>query len=306
MVVKKKLLFIFAWILLFWVVPASCSFAESKTVEVLPNIYTVVHGEGVDSNSTFIITRDGVIVIDTRTTPAEARKVMKEIRKRTQLPVVYTINTHYHGDHTFGNQVFLSGKTIIAHKNVHKLLKGNLGKEHLEKFKSFGIPGLDEVQITLPNLVYEKRMDLYLGGYHLQLIHLGPGHTDGDTFIYLEELKTAITGDLVFNKQIPYLADGFVEEWIRSLDDIENRDVEVVIPGHGDVGGKPIMIAMKHYLLNLRNLVQDQVNQGMGLNETIRAVRPKLQEKYQDWGHPERIDGNIRRAFLEFSLKKKL
>ncbi|MDP6737360.1 MAG: MBL fold metallo-hydrolase, partial [Nitrospinaceae bacterium] len=78
---------------------------ESKTIEVLKNVYTIINGDGVDSNTTFIITKEGVIVIDTRPTPVEARKVMQEIRKRTDLPIVYTINTHYHGDHTFGNQV---------------------------------------------------------------------------------------------------------------------------------------------------------------------------------------------------------
>ncbi|MDP7612166.1 MAG: MBL fold metallo-hydrolase, partial [Nitrospinaceae bacterium] len=103
---------------------------ESKTVEVLKNVYTIINGDGVDSNTTFIITKEGVIVIDTRPTPVEARKVMQEIRKRTDLPIVYTINTHYHGDHTFGNQVFRDSKTIIAHRNVRKMLARS-GEEHL-------------------------------------------------------------------------------------------------------------------------------------------------------------------------------
>ena len=91
-----------------------CSAEGSKTVEVWKNLFTVINGDGIDSNTTFLITREGVVVIDTRVTPMEADKVLKEIRKQTDLPILYTINTHYHGDHTFGNQVFKDSKAIIA------------------------------------------------------------------------------------------------------------------------------------------------------------------------------------------------
>ncbi|GJL79717.1 MAG: hypothetical protein NPINA01_27060 [Nitrospinaceae bacterium] len=280
--------------------------AVAKTVEVLPNVFTIVHGEGSDSNTTFIVTEEGVIVIDTRVSPGEAEKVMTEIRKRTDLPIVYTINTHYHGDHTFGNQVFRGSKTIIAHQNVRRSLIGSSGKEHLEKFQTFGIPGLDDVKVTPPNMVYEKNMQVYLGGYHLQLMHLGRGHTDGDTFILLKELRAVITGDLVFNRQFPYMGDGYIDEWIDALQYLEDQDNELVIPGHGEVGGKPIIIAMKHYLLNLKSLVLEKVKSGKSLKETKEALLPVLKEKYQSWGKAQRIDGNIERAYLEYSFKEGL
>jgi cyclase len=236
-------------------------------------------------------------------TPKEAKKVMAEIRKHTQLPLLYTINTHYHGDHTFGNQVFSGSKSIIAHENVRRALKGAGGKEHLEFFKTLNIPGLDEVKITLPNMVFEKRMEVYAGEYHLQLIHRR-GHTNGDLFIILPTLKAVITGDLVFNGQFPYMGDGYVSEWIDALDYIENLDIEMVIPGHGDVGGKPIIIAMKHYLLNLRSMVRQQIEDGASLKQTQEALRPILQEKYKTWKKPQWIDGNIERTYLELSFKK--
>ncbi len=277
--------------------------AVAKTVEVFPNVFTIVHGEGSDSNSTFIITQEGVIVVDTRVSPAEANKVMAEIRKRTQLPILYTINTHYHGDHTFGNQVFRGSKTIIAHKNVRRALKGEGGKDHLEKFKTFKIDGLDEVTVTPPNMVFEKSMELYAGEYHLQLIHRR-GHTNGDVFIRLPTLKAVIAGDLIFNRQFPYMGDGYVTEWIEALDYMENEDIEMVIPGHGDVGGKTIIIAMKHYLLNLRSLVKRQIEDGASLKQAQEALRPILQEKYKSWGKAKRIDGNIERTYMELSFKE--
>jgi cyclase len=302
--VRKKLQFrVSVWVVAVLLNIFTWSLSTAKTVEVFPNVFTIVHGEGINSNTTFIITKDGVIVVDTRVTPKEAKKVMAEIRKHTQLPLLYTINTHYHGDHTFGNQVFSGSKSIIAHENVRRALKGTSGKEHLEFFKTFKIPGLEEVKITLPNMVFEKRMEVYAGEYHLQLIHRR-GHTNGDLFIILPTLKAVIAGDLIFNGQFPYMGDGYVSEWIDALDYIENQDIEIVIPGHGEVGGKPIIIAMKHYLLNLRSLVKKQIEDGASLKQAQEALRPVLQEKYKTWKKPQWIDSNIERTYLELSFKK--
>ena len=291
-------------ILIFLAFPRASALAkEPKTVKVLKNIYTMISGEGLDSNTTIITTEEGVIVIDTRPTPTEARKVLEEVRKLSDLPIVYTINTHYHGDHTFGNQVFKDSKTIIAHKNVRETLVKS-GQDHLSLFKTFGLPGMDEVKVTPPNIVYEKGMELWLGGYHLQLLYHGKGHTDGDTIIYLDELRTVITGDLVFNKKIPYMADAYIDEWIESLKYIELLKNETVIPGHGAIGGRPTVIAMKHYLLDLKGLVLQQLNENKSLEETQKAVEPILRKKYKDWRKLEWLKGNIERAWLEFSSKE--
>ena len=291
-------------ILTLLVFSGSSTFAgEAKTIQVLKNIYTIIDGDGVDSNTTIIITNEGVIVIDTRPTPTEARKVLEKIRELTDLPIVYTINTHYHGDHTFGNQVFKNSKTIIAHKNVRdRLVKS--GQDHLSLFKTFGLPGMDEVKVTPPNVVYEKRMEIWLGEYHLQLLFHGKGHTDGDTIIYLDQLRTVITGDLVFNKKIPYMADAHIDAWIESLKYIELLKNETVIPGHGPIGGRPTVIAMKHYLMDLKTLVLQQLDNNKSLKETQEAVEPILRKKYQDWNKLDWIKGNIERAWLEYGRKE--
>ena len=292
-------------ILSFLVFSLPLTFADkAKTIKVLKNVYTITSGDGIDSNTTFIITKEGVIVIDTRPTPAEARKVLAEIRKLTALPIVYTINTHYHGDHTFGNQVFKNSKTIIAHKNVHnKLIES--GQKHLSLFKTFGLPGIDEVEITPPNIIYEKEMEIWLGEYRLQLLYHGKGHTDGDTIIYIDQLRTVITGDLVFNKKIPYTADSYIDDWIDSLKYIELLKNETVIPGHGPIGERTTIISMKHYLMNLKELVLAQLKDKKTLKETQEIVEPILRKKYKDWKNLDWIKDNIERAWLEYSSQQK-
>ena len=290
-------------ILSFLVFSLPLTFADkAKTIKVLKNVYTITSGDGIDSNTTFIITKEGVIVIDTRPTPAEARKVLAEIRKLTALPIVYTINTHYHGDHTFGNQVFKNSKTIIAHKNVrNKLIES--GQKHLSLFKTFGLPGIDEVEITPPNIIYEKEMEIWLGEYRLQLLYHGKGHTDGDTIIYIDQLRTVITGDLVFNKKIPYTADSYIDDWIDSLKYIELLKNETVIPGHGPIGERTTIISMKHYLMNLKELVLAQLKDKKTLKETQEIVEPILRKKYKDWEDLDWIKDNIERAWLEYQLE---
>ena len=292
-------------ILSFLVFSLPLTFADkAKTIKVLKNVYTITSGDGIDSNTTFIITKEGVIVIDTRPTPAEARKVLAEIRKLTALPIVYTINTHYHGDHTFGNQVFKNSKTIIAHKNVrNKLIES--GQKHLSLFKTFGLPGIDEVEITPPNIIYEKEMEIWLGEYRLQLLYHGKGHTDGDTIIYIDQLRTVITGDLVSNKKIPYTADSYIDDWIDSLKYIELLKNETVIPGHGPIGERTTIISMKHYLMNLKELVLAQLKDKKTLKETQEIVEPILRKKYKDWEDLDWIKDNIERAWLEYSSKQK-
>ena len=288
---------------IFLAVSGLCSAEDLKTVEVWKNLFTVVNGDGVDSNTIFLITRDGVVVVDTRVTPNEAEKVLVEIRKQTNLAIVYTINTHYHGDHTFGNQIFQSSGPIIAHENVRRSLSGDSGKDHLGSFNSRNIHELDKTVVTPPTIVFKDEMEIFLGGYSLRLIHVR-GHTDGDLFIYIKELKTLITGDLVVHKKIPDMSDAYIEDWISAMNKLGNLDAEIYIPGHGDPGGKPVLLAMRHYLFNLKTLVLKGLEEGKSLKETQDAARPVLIKKYKGWENLDLIDANIQRAYLEYSLRK--
>jgi len=136
----------------------------------------------------------------------------------------------------------------------------------------------------------------------LRLMHVR-GHTDGDVYIYIEQLKTLITGDLVSYKKIPSLKDAYVEEWIAAMDLLGDFDAEIYIPGHGEPGGKPVLLAMKHYLLKLKEMILKQLEKGKSLKETQAVIRPVLAEKYKSWKNLKWLDANIERAYLEYSLK---
>ena len=100
------------------------------------------------------------------------------------------------------------------------------------------------------------------------------------------------------------MGDAYIDEWIESLKYIELLKNETVIPGHGAIGGRPTVIAMKHYLLDLKGLVLQQLKENKSLEDTQKTVEPILREKYKDWRKLEWLNGNIERAWSEYSQKK--
>ena len=276
---------------LVWMSAAGGLFAqEARLTEALPNIYCMVDLTGNGANAAFITTKEGVIVIDTRGSKQEAAQVLKAIRKMTNQSVVYVVNSHFHKENISGNGVFKSARTIIAQKRAQAM---TVLEAEREKRK-----------VTPANLSFKKKLELKLGKYHLKLIHPGPAHTDGDLYVYIPKWRIIITGGLVSNRIIPFLGDSNIESWIHALVEMEDLDAEVIVPGHGPVGGKPIVTQMKHYLMELKRFVNDALDDRINLPGTITLVKEKLKAKYSKWKHFDRIDENIVRAYVEYSAKR--
>jgi cyclase len=204
--------------------------------------------------------------------------------------VVYVVNSHFHKENISGNGVFKSARTLIAQKRALAMMVLEAERE--------------KQIVTPPNLSFEKKLELKLGKYHLKLIHPGPAHTDGDLYIYIPKWRIIITGGMVSNRIIPFLGDGNIESWIHALREMEDLDAEVIVPGHGPVGGKPLVTQMKHYLMELKRFVNDALDDRKNLPETITLVKEKLKAKYSGWDHFNRIDENIVRAYVEYSAKR--
>lgn len=277
---------------LVWMSAAGGVFAqEARLTEALPNIYCMVDLTGNGANAAFITTKEGVIVIDTRGSKQEAAQVLKAIRKMTNQSVVYVVNSHFHKENISGNGVFKSARTIIAQKRAQAM---TVLEAEREKRK-----------VTPANLSFKKKLELKLGKYHLKLIHPGPAHTDGDLYVYIPKWRIIITGGLVSNRIIPFLGDSNIESWINALVEMDDLDAEVIVPGHGPVGGKPIVTQMKHYLMELKRFVNDALDDRINLPGTITLVKEKLKAKYSKWKHFDRIDENIVRAYVEYSAKRR-
>ena len=150
----------------------------------------------------------------------------------------------------------------------------------MERLKKQGNPGLDLASVMPPNMVFDKKLELIFGGYHIQLIPQGHALTDGDILVYLPDFKTIIAGGLINNQVVPYMPESHVEEWIKSLSHIEDYKAEIIIPGFGPVGEKPTAIQMRHYLLDLKQQILPKIEDGKSVQETLEAVRSFFKNKY--------------------------
>ena len=273
---------------------------KSGLQEVAPNVFAYIHsGVGWDiCNSGFIVGDDGVLVIDAMMVASQVRMYMEEIRKVTDKPIRYVVNTHHHVDHSFGNQFYLPAE-IVSHRGCRESLitKGadvGMLSERYPQYKE----DWAEARLTPASITYEDKMIVHLGGKVVELLHPGPAHTYGDTLVYLPEDKVLFTGDVAFHYLTPLARDGHVSNWIKVANGILNHlDATTLIPGHGPVSGKEVVSATLKYLRLVKRTSRSHFQRGASVEDTSRAV---LLGEYADWVEPERVMVNVQRLYQEF------
>jgi cyclase len=265
-----------------------------------------VPGSGAGSNSGFVIGDDGVAVIDSFQKVDAAKSLLAEIRKMTQLPVKYVINTHYHIDHVTGNGVYAeAGATIVAQKNVRDWI-------HTENKKFYGANITDAQKasvegLTGPTQVYDTVLDLRLGSKVIN-VRYELGHTGGDSVVFIPDATVVFCGDLFWRHTLPNLIDASTEAWIATLRVlIEKHPAAAFISGHGDVGAADDVQAFQGYLIDLRRLVSEGRAAGKTGDALVDDLTPKLKEKYGDWGAFNNfVKRNILDTDAEFAGTKKI
>ena len=208
------------------------------------------------SNAGFVITRDGVVVIDALGSPALARRLLTEIRKRTDKPVTHVILTHYHADHIYGLQTLkAAGAKIIAHQAAREYLNSDNARLRLEASRKELAPWVDDsTQLVPADEWLDGERELSIGGVRLRVKPVGPSHTPEDLVVYLPEEKVLFAGDLVFRNRIPFVGQADSRQWIKALDALLGFDATVILPGHGPVStdARKDMELTRDYLVHLR------------------------------------------------------
>jgi glyoxylase-like metal-dependent hydrolase (beta-lactamase superfamily II) len=271
---------------------AGPAFAQGKAPlpfvlkQVAAGVYAAVDGpeHKAGSNAGFIIGEDGVIVIDSFFSQDAARALVGEIRRITPKPIRYVVNTHYHVDHTGGDQVLRdAGAIIIAHRNVRGWVRSNnlnlLGDSLTPELKA-------QIQaLPLPDLVTDKDITVWLGTRKV-VIRSVLGHTGGDLVVYVPDAKVLFTGDMLWRKVPPNLIDGSVREWTATDRDFEQMTDAahiLFVPGHGDVAKLGDVEDFRSYLVDLRRLVGEGRKAGLKGEALAKDVTPKLRALHPDW-----------------------
>jgi cyclase len=234
------------------------------------------------SNSGFVIGDDGVAVIDTFQDAAAAKQLLAEIQKLTKLPVKFVVNTHYHLDHVAGNGVFAeTGAVVIGHRNlrgwIHTENLKFLGKD-IEPEQKAMVEGL-----VAPNLVYDSAIELFLGSQRI-VVRYYPGHTGGDSVVFVPDAQVVFCGDLFWRKTLPNLIDGTTDKWSATDAKLAAEVPKgTFIPGHGDVGNAADVQEFAGYINDLRAMMAQPVQDGLMGDALINAVMPGLKQKYGSW-----------------------
>lgn len=280
----------------FWAVKKSGPAAR----KLAPGVYAFLGAEG-NANAGFILSEEGVVVVDSQMNEPLARQMLGAIRKRTEKPILYVINTHYHGDHTFANHVFSPSRGIIAHEKTLQYLREK-GQEHMEAFKRFfDVEQAQGIRLTLPTQTFQERRTLEIGGREIRLLFVGEGHTDSDIVVHLPQEKILFAGDLVYVGRLPWLGDGDTQRWLETLQRLRSLDFETVVPGHGKVGGREDVRRFEGYLTDLRAAVFTALLHQVPLEEMKENIRlPRYREdlKYSEWLpiHIEQVYREIRQG----------
>ena len=292
----------------------------------------------VNSNAAVIMTNDGVIVVDSHSKASAALALYREIQSVTRQPVKRVINTHFHWDHWQGNQTYKDAfpdLEVISSKRTLENLQGEGGnggvafidkqikalpaeiarlkeevartadrekkvrlESNLRQTEDY-LEDLKKFYPVLPNRTYDSTVALDFGGRQVELLMLGRGHTDGDVFIRLPREKVVITGDALID-WMPFMNDGFPEDWVRTLDNLAQYEFDHIIPGHGGVAGRGSLAFFRGYLADLVEAVKQAHAAGASLDEMKKTLPDQLAGKYEKGmsKHPlgryrDRIGGNI-------------
>lgn len=275
--------------------------------ELAPGVFAAiaVPGSAAGSNAGFVIGDDGVAVIDTFQSADAAEQLLQAIRERTTLPVRFVVNTHYHLDHVAGNGIFADvGATIVAQRNVH-------GWERTENLKWFGenVPAAQRSwveSLVLPDLIYDDAIDLFLGERRLE-VRVHPGHTGGDSIVFVPDADVVFTGDLFWNASLPNTTDADTAAWVRTDSALAADYSEATfVPGHGEVGQAADIAAFRGYLEALRNGVAAAREQGLAGDALISSVRNALAPSYARWAFYDHfIEENIVQTAAELGGSKR-
>lgn len=222
-------------------------------------------------NPSFVITKSGIVMIDTPQKPYEASQWRREIQKYGEVACI--VNTDHHLDHALGDYVF-SGDVIVHEGTMKRLLE----EGRLEACKAWArlldpIPEsfADNYFIRLPRYTYKDRMNIYRGDDIFELIHV-TSHTKDETIVYLPKSKVVFTGDTVCTNGFPSLRESYPLEWLEALKLVEELDFEVLVPGHGKIGNKDSVKQFRRDLSELIEKAQKLIDKGFSRDQLINEI----------------------------------
>jgi glyoxylase-like metal-dependent hydrolase (beta-lactamase superfamily II) len=251
--------------------------------ELAPGVFAVVGdtGRGVEGrpNAGFIVTPDGVVVVDALASPRDGARLLQTIRKTTRQPVRWLVLTHHHPDHHFGAIVFKrAGARIIAHPDRRVL--ASEGGENALIADWVRVVGLDAMRgfefADMPDRAVTGSDTLRMGGRIIVITHPGAGHSAGDLMVWLPAERILFAGDILVEDGVTMMVDGSSRQLLGALARIDSLAPAVVVPGHGALPGRPadLVARTRDYVLGLQADMRAAVEKGVPMQRALAGLPP--------------------------------
>jgi cyclase len=246
------------------------------------------------NNAGFIAGSRGVVCIDTCATRRRTEDYLRQVRLVTNQPVRILVNTHHHGDHTFGNAL-LPEATVVAHERTREELLAMGPPQPMPFWTEVDWGGLE---LNPPVLTYADRVTVWVDDLPLEVRHVGlPAHTTNDSIVWIAEHGLLFAGDLLFNGVTPFFLQGSLIGAVQVLEEvIRPLGAQVIVPGHGEVCGPKCIDEILGYLRFVLDAAASARQAGL---TPLAAAREIDLGRYAEWLDPERIVGNLHRAYSD-------
>jgi glyoxylase-like metal-dependent hydrolase (beta-lactamase superfamily II) len=279
------------------------TFPEPRTIQLNPRTYVLLgpiqHANRVNQgymiNSTIIVGDKGVIVVDSGGSNEVGRHLAAAVRRITDKPVTHVVNTHHHGDHYLGNVAF-EGATFISSEVCRRLVleTGHEWVGMMEHDVGRKLPGTRIVPATATYA--QGKTETMINGVRVIFWVPKGSHTAGDLMVHLPDDRVLVAGDVLVKGIVPTLQDGFVKNWLETLDDMNRTDITRFVPGHGELMTPGDVVAMRKAMLHFYSGVKDGYEKGLSEADIRKSLDLSM------WEGLERsyvIGRNLNRAYLE-------
>ncbi len=264
--------------------------------QVAPDLYFLYDHNS--SNAVVLATDEGVLVIDTRQHPRDGQDLIDRIRKITDKPIKWVINSHFHGDHHLGNPPFrAAGATFVSQRETAALMQKTWPKEIARRQNFFKTHNFDpnETRLIMPDVTFGTEMTIRLGGRDVVLNYFGPGQQAGDTFVLFPHARTLFTPGAFAKRSLPNMNfTPSVESWLKLLERIAALDVDRILPAHGDVANRADVREFAAMLADEYAIVKAAVARGVTLEEGLKTL---TLDQYKDWRNYARREQEIRAMY---------
>ncbi|MEE9256598.1 MAG: MBL fold metallo-hydrolase [bacterium] len=265
--------------------------ADLETKEIGPGTYALLSTIPNVDNAGFVVGERGVLVIDAHINVPMARLIQERVREVTDRPILYLVNSNYHGDHTFGNCAFPEDTLIVQHRRTAALVP------FFEEEKEFMLPCVggdpavfEGVTLRPPDIAAGDYLRIDLGGREVELHHFGPANTPGDTVTYVPEARAAWTGNMTGGNLIVALesdAPAYMDAIARFARTLE---VETLIPAHNPISGAGVLDGYLIYLGQVTRAVRRALGNGWSLPEAMERIPLDMHQPYSPPADHPRIE----------------